>query len=77
VADALASGRVDAAAFPYFEFIPFLVSGKKLRIFRHPAFSDIPNAGYAASWGVLASGFAQLFVVASWARRRSRPSRRC
>jgi putative peptidoglycan lipid II flippase len=29
-----------------------------------------PNAGYAASWGVLASGFAQLFVVAGWARRR-------
>jgi putative peptidoglycan lipid II flippase len=29
-----------------------------------------PNAGYAASWGVLASGFAQLVVVAGWARRR-------
>jgi putative peptidoglycan lipid II flippase len=29
-----------------------------------------PNAGYAASWGVLASGFAQLAVVAGWARRR-------
>jgi len=29
-----------------------------------------PNAGYAASWGVLASGFAQLLLVAGWARRR-------
>ena len=28
------------------------------------------NAGYAASWGVLASGVAQLVVVAGWARRR-------
>lgn len=54
-ADALASGKVDAAAFPYFEFIPFLVSGKKLRIFRHPAFSDIPNAGYAVAPSVIAA----------------------
>jgi ABC-type nitrate/sulfonate/bicarbonate transport system substrate-binding protein len=54
-ADALASGKVDAAAFPYFEFIPFLVSGKQLRIFRHPAFSDIPNAGYAVAPSVIAA----------------------
>jgi NitT/TauT family transport system substrate-binding protein len=54
-ADALASGKVDAAAFPYYEFIPFLVSGRKLRIFHHPAFEDMPNTGYAAAPSIIAA----------------------
>jgi ABC-type nitrate/sulfonate/bicarbonate transport system substrate-binding protein len=54
-ADALASGRVAAAAFPYYEFIPFLVAGRKLRIFHHPAFQDMANTGYAAAPSVIAA----------------------
>jgi len=54
-AGALASGRVAGAAFPYYEFIPLMVSGRKFRIFYHPAFKDVPNVGYAASPAVLAA----------------------
>lgn len=54
-ADALTSGKVAAAAFPYYEFIPFLVAGRKLRIFHHPAFRDMPNTGYAAAPSVIAA----------------------
>ena len=54
-ADALASGKVAAAAFPYYEFIPFVVEGRKLRIFYHPTFRDIPNTGYAVAPSVIAA----------------------
>jgi ABC-type nitrate/sulfonate/bicarbonate transport system substrate-binding protein len=54
-ADALASGKVAAAAFPYYEFIPFVVAGRKLRIFYHPAFKDMPNTGYAVAPSVIAA----------------------
>jgi NitT/TauT family transport system substrate-binding protein len=54
-ADALASGKVSAAAFPYYEFIPFIVAGRKLRIFQHPTLKDVPNTGYAAAPSVLAA----------------------
>jgi ABC-type nitrate/sulfonate/bicarbonate transport system substrate-binding protein len=54
-ADALASGKVAAAAFPYYEFIPFLVEGRKLRIFHHPVFRDMPNTGYAVAPSVIAA----------------------
>jgi NitT/TauT family transport system substrate-binding protein len=47
--NAVASGQVDAAAFPYYEFIPFMVAGKKMRIFYHPTLKDVVNVGYAAS----------------------------
>ena len=52
-ADALLSGKVAAAAFPYYEFIPFIVAGRKLRIFQHPTLKDVPNTGYAAAPAVL------------------------
>jgi NitT/TauT family transport system substrate-binding protein len=54
-ANALASGKVAGAAFPYYEFIPLMVSGRKFRIFYHPAFKDVPNVGYAASPAVMAA----------------------
>ena len=54
-ANAIASGRVAGAAFPYYEFIPLMVSGRKFRIFYHPLFKDVPNAGYAASPAVMAT----------------------
>jgi ABC-type nitrate/sulfonate/bicarbonate transport system substrate-binding protein len=54
-ANALASGKVAAAAFPYYEFIPFFVAGKKLRIFYHPAFKDMANTGYAVAPSVIAA----------------------
>jgi NitT/TauT family transport system substrate-binding protein len=47
--DAIVGGTVDAAAFPYYEFIPFMVAGKKMRIFYHPTLKDVVNVGYAAS----------------------------
>jgi len=53
--DAVTSGRVDAAAFPSYELIPFIVSGKKLRIFYHPTLKDVANVGYAASPTVIAT----------------------
>jgi NitT/TauT family transport system substrate-binding protein len=54
-ADAIASGKVAGAAFPYYEFIPLMVAGRKFRIFYHPTFKDVPNAGYAASPAVMAA----------------------
>ncbi len=47
--NAIVSGQVDAAAFPYYEFIPFMVAGKKMRIFYHPTLKDVVNVGYAVS----------------------------
>jgi NitT/TauT family transport system substrate-binding protein len=54
-ADALASGKVAGAAFPYYEFLPLMVAGRKFRIFYHPSFKDVPNAGYAAAPAVMAA----------------------
>jgi ABC-type nitrate/sulfonate/bicarbonate transport system substrate-binding protein len=53
--DAVVSGKVDAAAFPSYELIPFVVAGKKLRIFYHPTLKDVANVGYAASPAVIAA----------------------
>jgi ABC-type nitrate/sulfonate/bicarbonate transport system substrate-binding protein len=53
--DAVVSGKVDAAAFPSYELIPFVVAGKKLRIFYHPTLKDVANVGYAASPAVIAT----------------------
>jgi NitT/TauT family transport system substrate-binding protein len=53
--DAVVSGQVDAAAFPSYELIPFIVSGQKLRIFYHPTLKDVANVGYAASPDVIAT----------------------
>ena len=47
--DALAAGKADAAALPLYELIPFMVSGTKLRILRHPTLGQFANAGFAAS----------------------------
>jgi len=53
--EALVSGKVDAAALPYYEFIPFIVAGRKLRIFPHPALQNVTNSGYASAPRVLAA----------------------
>jgi len=53
--DALTSGKVDAAALPLYELIPFIVGGTKLRIFRHPTLADAANAGFAAAPSVIAA----------------------
>lgn len=53
--EALVSGKVDAAALPYYEFIPFIVAGRKLRIFPHPALQNVTNSGYASAPQVLAA----------------------
>jgi NitT/TauT family transport system substrate-binding protein len=52
-ASALASGKVAGAAFPFYELIPIMAGGMKLRIFRHPAFADVTNAGFVAAPSVL------------------------
>jgi NitT/TauT family transport system substrate-binding protein len=52
---AVVSGRVDAAAFPSYELIPFVVAGHKLRIFYHPTLKDVANVGYAASPAIIAA----------------------
>jgi NitT/TauT family transport system substrate-binding protein len=52
---ALASGQVAAAALPFYELIPFMVAGTKLRILRHPTLGDVANAGYAAAPPVIAA----------------------
>ena len=49
----LASGKVVAAALPFYELIPFMVAGTKLRILRHPTLGDSANAGYAATPSVI------------------------
>jgi NitT/TauT family transport system substrate-binding protein len=46
---ALASGKVAAAALPFYELIPFMIAGTNLRIFRHPTLGDYANAGYAVA----------------------------
>ena len=51
----LASGKVSAAALPFYELLPFIVGGTKLRIFRHPALGDVPSSGYAAAPSVIAA----------------------
>ncbi|MGD1070507.1 MAG: ABC transporter substrate-binding protein [Bryobacteraceae bacterium] len=53
--DALASGKVAALGLPYYEMLPFIVAGAKLRIFRHPTLGDVPNSGYAAAPSVIAA----------------------
>jgi len=53
--EALVSGKVDAAALPYYEFIPYIIAGRKLRIFPHPALENVTNSGYAISPAVLAT----------------------
>jgi NitT/TauT family transport system substrate-binding protein len=51
----LASGHVVAAALPFYELIPFMVAGTKLRILRHPTLGEVANAGYAAAPPVIAA----------------------
>ncbi len=46
---ALTSRRVDAAAFPLYELLPYQIAGANLRIFRHPVLEDIANTGFAAA----------------------------
>jgi len=48
------SGKVQAAALPMYELIPYMVGGLKLRIFHHPILADSANAGYLASPATLA-----------------------
>jgi NitT/TauT family transport system substrate-binding protein len=52
---ALVSGKVDGAALPYYEFIPYIIAGRKLRFFPHPALADVTNSGYAISPAVMAA----------------------
>lgn len=52
---ALTSGKVEAAALPLYELIPFMVSDTKLRIFRHPTLADVANAGFSAAPSVIAA----------------------
>jgi len=52
--EALTSHKVDAAALPLYEMLPFMVAGTKLRIFRHPTLGEVPNSGYAAAPAVIA-----------------------
>jgi len=51
----LGTGRVKAAALPFYELIPFMVVGTKLRILRHPTLGEYANAGYAAAPSVIAA----------------------
>jgi NitT/TauT family transport system substrate-binding protein len=53
--EALTSRRVTAAAFPFYELIPYQIAGTRLRTFRHPVLKDVVNAGYAASPATIAS----------------------
>ncbi len=52
---ALTSGRVSAAAFPFYELIPYQIGGTALRTFRHPVLKDVINAGYAAAPATIAA----------------------
>ena len=45
----LTSGKVQAAALPLYELIPYMVGGLKLRIFHNPTLENSANAGYLAS----------------------------
>jgi NitT/TauT family transport system substrate-binding protein len=51
---ALTSGKVSAAALPFYELIPFMIAGTKLRILRHPTLGEYANAGYAVAPPVIA-----------------------
>lgn len=51
----LVSGKVAGAALPYYEFIPYIVAGRKLRILHHPTLENVTNSGYAISPAVLAA----------------------
>ena len=53
--DALISGKVAAVGMPFYELLPFIVGGTKMRIFRHPTLGDVPNSGYAAAPAAIAS----------------------
>jgi len=53
--DALTSGKVAAVGMPFYELLPFIVAGTKLRVFRHPTLGDVPNSGYAAAPSVIAA----------------------
>jgi ABC-type nitrate/sulfonate/bicarbonate transport system substrate-binding protein len=47
---AILDKRVDAVGYPTGEIVPFeIVTGAKMRVFRDPILSDVPNAGYAAT----------------------------
>jgi ABC-type nitrate/sulfonate/bicarbonate transport system substrate-binding protein len=50
---ALLSGKVAAAGLPFYELLPFMVAGSKLRIFRHPTLGEVPTSGYAAAPAVI------------------------
>jgi NitT/TauT family transport system substrate-binding protein len=52
---ALASGKVVAAALPFYELIPFMIAGTQLRILRHPTLGAYANAGYAVAPSVMAA----------------------
>ena len=52
-ASAIASGKVQAAALPLYELIPYIVGGMKLRIWHHPTLGSAANAGYLAAPSVL------------------------
>jgi NitT/TauT family transport system substrate-binding protein len=51
----LKSGEVVAAALPFYELLPFMIAGTKLRILRHPTLGEYANAGYAAAPSVIAA----------------------
>jgi NitT/TauT family transport system substrate-binding protein len=79
-ADALASGKVAGAAFPYYELIPLMVAGRKFRMFYHPTLKNVPNAGYAAAPAVMAAKgnalrrFSRAIVKASLLIRYNAPA---
>jgi NitT/TauT family transport system substrate-binding protein len=52
---AVASGKVVAAALPFYELIPFMIAGTQLRILRHPTLGEYANAGYAVAPSVIAA----------------------
>lgn len=54
------SKQVDAAAFPYYEMIPFQVAGTRLRIFENPILKETPSGGYGASPATIATKSDQL-----------------
>ncbi len=45
----LTSGKVQVVALPFYELIPYMVGGLKLRIFHNPTLENAANAGYLAS----------------------------
>ncbi len=54
--DAVLNKRVDAVGYPTGEIVPMeVVTGVKMRAFRDPLLSDIPNAGYASTPATIAA----------------------